>query len=119
MKKILLAIDDDLLREVYSRKLRKSKFKTFSVQTRKDIFTILNKEKIDLILLDVAIDNISGFEILEEIVKKDKDLPIFAFSTIGERELKENAIEKGAKEFVVGTEISPNELISKIKSFLK
>jgi len=44
MKKILLAIDDDLLREVYGKKLMKSDFKVFPVQTKKEIFVVLRKE---------------------------------------------------------------------------
>jgi len=45
MKKILLAIDDDLLREVCKRKLGESNFKTFPAQTKKEIFAILKKRK--------------------------------------------------------------------------
>jgi DNA-binding response OmpR family regulator len=85
MKKILLAIDDDLLREVYKRGLEKSNFKVFPVQTKKEIFDIVEKEKIDFILIDVAIENVKGLEILKEIQEKKKiKLPTIVFSTIRE-----------------------------------
>jgi len=72
MKKILLAIDDDFLREVYKRGLEKSNFKVFPVQTKKEIFDIIEKEKIDFILIDVALENVKGLEILKEIQEKRK-----------------------------------------------
>lgn len=120
MKKILLAIDDDLLREIFSRKLIKSEFKVFPAQTKKEIFEILRKKKVDLILIDVALDNISGLEVVK-IIKKEKKItsPVFVFSAIGEENLREKAIKLGVKNFIVGTETSPKELVSTIKSFLK
>jgi DNA-binding response OmpR family regulator len=120
MKKILLAIDDDLLREVYERKLMKSNFKVFPVQTKKEIFVVLRKEKIDLILIDVSIENVKGLEILKEIREKKKiDLPVIVFSVLKEEDLEERAKKLEAKEFLVGTETSPNELVKKIKEILK
>jgi DNA-binding response OmpR family regulator len=120
MKKIILAIDDDLLREVYGKKLMKSNFKVFPVQTRKEIFAALEKEKIDLILIDVSLENVKGIEILKEIREKKKiDLPVIVFSVLKEEDLKEKAKKMKAKEFLVGTEISPNELVKKIKNILK
>jgi len=120
MKKIVLAIDDDLLREVYKRGLIKSKFKVFPVQTKKEIFDVLEKEEIDLVLVDVAIENVRGLDILEEIQEKKKiKIPTIVFSALDDRELKERAKRLGAKEFLVSIEVSPDELVKKIKSFLK
>jgi DNA-binding response OmpR family regulator len=120
MKKILLAIDDDLLREVCKRKLVKSNFKTFPVQTRKEILETLEKEKIDLILIDVSIENVKGLDILKEIREKRKiDLPVIVFSTLRDEGLQERAKKLKANDFVIGTEIFPDELVKRIKKILK
>ncbi len=120
MKKILLAIDDDLLREVYKRKLEKSNFKVYPAQTKKEIFDILEKKEINLILIDVSIENIKGIEVLREIIKKRKiELPVIVFSIIKDENLREKVKKLKAKEFLVGMETSPDELVAKVKEILK
>jgi len=120
MKKILLAIDDDLLREVCKRKLVESNFETFPVQTKKEILEVLEKEKIDLILIDVSIEDVKGLDILKEIREKRKiGLPVIVFSTLRDEELQEKAKKLKANDFLIGTEILPDELVKRIKKILK
>jgi DNA-binding response OmpR family regulator len=120
MKKIILAIDDDLLRKVYGKKLAQSNLKVFPAQTRKEIFNILKKEKIDLILIDAAIEYVRGIDILKELRKNKKFLlPVIVFSVFKDEDIKEKAKKLKAKEFIIGSETSPNQLVKKIKRFLR
>lgn len=118
MKKILLAIDDDLLRKVYARVLKMANFEIFSAQREKEIFDILKKEKPDLILIDAALDGVRGLEILKKI-KKKIDLPTIFFAAFEEEGLREKATELDILDFIIGSEISPKDLVLKIKKILK
>lgn len=120
MRKILLAIDDDLLRLLYRRALEEEGFKVFGVQTEKEIFEVVDKESPDLILIDIALEGVKGIEILRKI-KEEKKLttPILLFSVIREESYLKEAQKLGVKEFILSFETSPRQLAFKIKSILQ
>jgi len=78
----------------------------------------LNNSKPDIILLDVYMPKKNGLVFLEELRKKDKDIPIIMYSSIDNDEIKIKIIDKDAKYFVSKNQ-SQEYLLSIIKNILR
>lgn len=120
MKKILLIEDDPFMIDIYSKKLREAGFE-FDLATdgKKAIEKI--KEKPDLILLDIVLPGIDGWEILER-VKKDpelKSIPIFVLSNLGQKSEVEKAMKLGADKYLIKANFTPSQVVSEIEKWLK
>ena len=120
MKKILIAINDDFTREVYSKIFRDTKFEVLETKDGKEALNLAKKEKPDIILADVALPEIGGLELLETL-KEDtltRRIPVIIFTQSERTEDRERAIELEAKDFLVGVLISPREVVLKVKAHL-
>ena len=120
-KKILIVEDDTFLQELEARKLSKEGYEILTAGDGAEGLRILKKEKIDILLLDLLLPGIDGFELLEQI-KKDKDLkeiPIVVFSNLSEEKDIEHAKSLGISEFMVKSNFTLDELVAKIKEITK
>ena len=81
----------------------------------------LNKQMPDLILLDLLLPDVDGFEILKEIREnvKWKSVPIIVFSNLSEEGDITKAKALGVTEFMVKANFTLDELAEKIKLLLK
>ena len=70
MKKILIAVDNDFARETYSQVFKEKNFEVFAEKDGKKAFDLAKKEKPDVILADVALSKMSGFELLQGLRKE-------------------------------------------------
>lgn len=118
MKKIVLAIDDDLTRLLYKESLKLGGFEIEDCEDRKKLFEILKKNP-DLLLLDLSLEGNQGFEIFQEVKKNYPQLPIFILSTFETDEFREKAKKEGAKDFFLISLTPPKELVLKIKMFFR
>lgn len=118
-KKVLLVEDDKFLSEMYSAKLAES---GFEVEAAFDGEEGLEKakEKPDLILLDIVLPKIDGFEILDRIKKDDqlKGIPVIALTNLGQKEEVEKGLKLGAADYIVKAHFTPTEVVAKIKKVL-
>ena len=80
----------------------------------------LREEKVDLVLLDLILPGVSGFEVLLEI-KRDPGLASIAViivSNFGQQDEIEKGLKLGTSDFLVKVNFSLDEIVSKIKEFL-
>jgi DNA-binding response OmpR family regulator len=121
-KKKILAVDDDLL---FLKILNEwFVFKNYQITTTnrgEEIMEILEKNKIDAIILDVMLRHANGIDILEELKKnpKTKDIPVFILSQIGEDEHRNRAKQLGAEDYLVKSNFSLKELTSKVEKAIE
>jgi DNA-binding response OmpR family regulator len=82
--------------------------------------TLAKNNKIDLILLDLLIPKLSGFEVIENLRTKgyDSDIKILVFSNMSQPEERKKALELGADGFLVKADYTPNNLVKEIKRLL-
>jgi CheY-like chemotaxis protein len=117
-KKILLVDDNELVKRVYLEKLREA---GYLVETAADGEEGLAKMKSfvpDLILTDLFMPKITGFEMIEKI-KLDpvfQAVPIIAFSDI--RVDHEDLVKRGVKHFFVKGEAQPADINAAIEEIL-
>lgn len=115
-KKILIIEDDSFLQGLASRKLRSEGYDVFGASNSTEAWKILDGMKPDLLLLDLLLPNVDGFEILKKINEKGtmKSVPIIVFSNLSEDKDIKRAKDLGVKEFMVKANFTLDELSQKI-----
>jgi len=120
-KKILIIEDDKFLRELISRKLGNEDFETLEAVDGEEGIKKIKEEKPDLILLDLILPSIDGFEVLSRM-KEDPNLssiPVIILSNLGQKEEVERGLKLGAVDYLIKAHFTPGEIIEKIKNILK
>jgi len=121
MKKILLIEDDPFLSSLLGNRLKKEGFDLLTAKSGNEAVKTLKNNTIDLVLLDLILPEKSGFEVLEDI-KSDPQVaktPVIIISNLGQEADIEKAKEFGVADYVVKAKISIDDLVKKIKDFLK
>jgi len=119
--KILIIEDDKFLRDLISQKLRKENFNTLEAVDGEEGLKTAREKSPDIILLDLILPGLDGFEILR-VLKGDKNtsqIPVIVLSNLGQKEDMDRALSGGAEDFMVKAHFTPGEIVTKIKSVLK
>jgi len=126
MKKIFIADDDPAMMALYSRAFKLSGYNIDTAvdgQEALDKLLVL-KSKPDLILLDIMMPKLSGFEVLESI-KKDADLkkvPVIVLTNLASLKSAQSDLEKvrtlGAEDIVVKSDVDPKELVRRAENLI-
>ncbi|MEK7538676.1 MAG: response regulator [Patescibacteria group bacterium] len=115
---VLVVEDDKFLRELLVRKLLAEKFTVESAIDAEGAFAILKDKKPDIILLDLILPGVSGFDILAR-VKADQataDIPVIILSNLGQKEDVDRAKSLGAQDFMVKANFTLDEIVEKVHS---
>ncbi|MEI6597108.1 MAG: response regulator [bacterium] len=117
-KKILIVEDEDALASVL---LAKFKLEGFEVQVAVNGEEGLEKIKAwqpDLILLDIIMPKMNGYEVMENLQKNDNKIPIIIISNSGQDVELEKIKKLGAIDYIIKTQINPEEVVAKAKNVL-
>lgn len=120
-QKILLVDDDLTLNQMYQERLELENYTVLSVKDGQEAINVAKKEKPDLVLLDIMMPGIDGFQVLEEL-KRDPDtmmIPVVVVTALIQETVKIKGKQMGASDFVVKSETTPAQLVSKIKEYLE
>ena len=121
MQKILLIEDDKFLRELIIKKLGNEGFEVAEAADGEEGLTRLKEQKPDLVLLDLMLPGIDGFEVLRR-AKGDNELssiPIVILSNLGQQEDVQKGVELGAADYLIKAQFTPGEIVAKIKAVLQ
>ena len=119
-EKILIVEDDKNISKLVKYNLEKAGFECTVTITGEKALEVLDKEAIDLIILDIMLPEMDGFETCKQI-KQDKKLshiPIIMLTAKGEEVDRLVGFELGADDYVVKP-FSPRELVLRVKAILK
>src|SRR3989344_4472212 len=121
MKKILLVEDDPFIIDIYSNHLKKA---GFGVDIAMDGKMALEKVKTnypDLLLLDILLPKMDGWEILKEIRsdEKTKNLKVIVISNLNQQEYANDIEQLGVIKYFLKIQSSPDEIVTAIKEILK
>jgi len=120
-KKILIIEDDKFLRELIAHKLIKEGYEISEAVDGEEGFKKVKDEKPALVLLDLILPGIDGFEVLGKM-KEDPGLssiPVIILSNLGQKEDVEKGLKLGAFDYLIKAHFTPGEIIEKIKNALK
>src|SRR3989338_7447968 len=117
--KILIVEDDPFLRELYQLKLSEEGFEVFIAQNGEEGFAVASREVPELILLDILMPKVDGYEMLKK-VKRDgrtNKIPVIIFSNLSQREEIEKGLRLGADDFIVKTSLTPLQLAARVRQY--
>ncbi|PIR58342.1 MAG: response regulator [Parcubacteria group bacterium CG10_big_fil_rev_8_21_14_0_10_35_15] len=120
-RKILIIEDDKFLRELMVRKLVNDGYEAIEATNGEEGVRTAKAEKPDLILLDLILPGIDGFESLTRI-RKDQEtanIPVIILSNLGQKEDIEKGLKLGATDYLIKAHFAPGEIAEKIASILK
>ena len=91
-----------------------------TAQSVKEAYQIIKKETVNLILLDLLMPRVSGYDFLKEIKSNEstKDIPVIIVSAVADAENRKKSIELGALDFI-NKPIDIQYFIEKIETILK
>jgi two-component system alkaline phosphatase synthesis response regulator PhoP len=123
-KTILLVEDDQILVKMYQRKFEKEGFKVLSAFDGEEGLNTLKsaQPKPSIILLDVMLPKINGFAVLEKVKKEAnfKDIPVILLTNLGgAQEDREKGKNLGAVDYLVKSDLTPNQVVEKVKEYIK
>jgi len=120
-QKVLLIEDDPFLGSLLGNRLKRDGLDVVIAKNGSEAMKSIKAEAPALILMDLILPGKSGFEIMEEI-KADPQIPkipVVIISNLGQEADIARGRELGAVEYIVKARTSIDELVSKIKSYLK
>lgn len=120
-KKFVLVIEDDkFLRELLVRKLSSEGFDVLNAIDADAAFAILSERKPNVILCDLILPGVDGFEILKRIKADPKisDVPVVILSNLGQKDDLDKAMGLGAKDFMVKANFTLDEIVTKVRSIV-
>ena len=120
-KNILIIEDDKFLRELTVQNLIKEGYDTAEAIDGEEGIKKVKTVKPDLVLLDLILPGIDGFEVLTRM-KEDPSLdqiPVIILSNLGQKDDVERGLKLGAVDYLIKAHFTPREIIDKIRNTLK
>ncbi len=119
-KKIIIAEDDKFLANAYRVKLEKGDYEVSIVEHGGKLLEQVEDFKPDLILLDLVMPVLDGFEALKELKNnnKTKDIPVLVVSNLGQQSDLNKSMELGAEDYIIKSNMSIKGVVKKIDETL-
>ena len=116
--KLILVEDDTFFQQFYAMKLQKSGYVVDTANDGEEGIAKIRANRPDVVLLDLIMPRKNGFEVLEEMAKDPelKTIPVLVFSTLGQEQDIQKAMQLGAKGYVNKSFFDFEQLLAKVKS---
>lgn len=120
-KKILIIEDEKFLLEMYQSRFEKEGYRVSTAIDGQHGLELAQKEKPDLIILDIVMPGMDGYEVIKNLKKNSqtRKIIILVFSNLGQQEEINQGLKLGADDYIVKTDLTPSELINKVERMLK
>lgn len=116
--KILLAEDDRFLRKAATARLRQRGFTILTAEDGEEALRVARAEAPDLVLLDLIMPKMQGFEVLRAL-KADPataSIPVMVLSNLGQEHDVARTTEAGAVAYLVKANLSLDELVQRVEA---
>lgn len=119
-KKVMWVEDDQFLSDLISRKLNSQGCKLLYAKTGEEALKILETETPDIVILDLLLPGISGFDVLEKIKadNRTKKIPVVILSNFSQNNEIERATKLGAERFLIKASIVLDDLVRELQAVL-
>ena len=116
-KTILLVDDEEAILEILEMNLEREGFRVLKADSGQTALVQARQGHPDLILLDVGLPDMNGFEVCQKL-RQSTDVPVIMVTARGQDEDKIHGLETGADDYVVKP-FNPKELVARIKAILR
>lgn len=126
-RRLLVVEDDPFLSDIYNTKLKQAGFDIDLAMTGEECLQKLNSEKYDLMVLDIVLPQLDGWEILTRVKEMRNNhqnpnldgLKIIILSNLGQKEEVKKGLDLGADGFMIKAHFTPSEVAEEIDKTLK
>jgi CheY-like chemotaxis protein len=120
MAKVLLVEDDNNLREIYQARLMAEGYDIVAAQNGEEALVVAKQNKPDLIISDVMMPRISGFEMLDILRNTEglKHTPVIMLTALGQSEDQKRADNLGADKYLVKSQVTLEDIVGAAKELL-
>jgi CheY-like chemotaxis protein len=119
-ERVLIVEDDRFLRRAAEAKLKQGGFSVLTAADGEEALKVACKERPDLILLDLIMPKMQGFEVLRALKKIDAtaSIPVIILSNLSQESDRTRCLEAGAVAYFVKANLSLHELVKTVESTL-
>ncbi len=112
--------DERNLLKMYDRKFTLEGFRVLQAENGKQALEIVKTEKPAVILLDIIMPELDGFQVLERLENnpETKDIPVILLTNLNQETDIARGMNLGAKDFLVKANFEPDEVVEKVKRML-
>lgn len=113
MAKIMLVEDDNNLREIYEARLQAEGYTIVSAKDGEEALVVAKAEKPDLVISDVMMPKISGFEMLDILRNTDglKEVKVIMLTALGQSDDQQRADKLGADRYLVKSQVTLEDIV--------
>jgi len=121
LKSILLVDDDLTLREMYMERFKAEGFSVEMAKDGEEAIKMATENRPNIILLDIMMPKINGLDVLKKLkdLPETKDIPVIVLTALIQDRERQEAMDRGADDYIVKSETMPGEVIQKIHSVLE
>ena len=119
-KVVLVADDDEAMSEIYAERVEAEGAIVLKAIDGADTIQKINEFHPHLIILDIMMPEMNGFEVLEKI-KKDpvsRNIPVMILTALSDTKNRARGTELGAVEYIVKSEVMPVEVLRRIRNYV-
>ena len=120
MAKILLVEDDNNLREIYEARLQAEGYTIVSARDGEEALVVAKAEKPDLVISDVMMPKISGFEMLDILRNTEglQHVKVIMLTALGQSEDQKRADSLGADRYLVKSQVTLEDIVNVSQTLL-
>ena len=100
---VLVVDDDEVNRDLLSRRLTKAGYTTHTAGSGAEAMNLINEHRYDLILLDIMMAQMDGYQVLQKVRSREayKDTPVIMISALGDAASIARCMELGANDYIM------------------
>lgn len=117
-KKVLIVEDEKLIAKPLAMKLGLSGFVVSNAYDGQEALDILTKESFDIIILDLMMPRVDGFDVLNELNKRGDTTPVIVATNLNQESDISKVLEAGVTNYYVKADYSLDEIVTKVKEML-
>src|SRR3990167_6470160 len=120
MSKVLLVEDDNNLREIFEMRLQAEGYETLSAADGEEALVVATKEKPELIIADVMMPKLSGFEMLETLraAPEMNNVKVIMMTALGQAEDKARGEKLGVVKYLVKSQVTLEDFVRVVKEIV-
>ena len=118
LARILIAEDEMSLNDLLQDALRMNGYETISAKHGLEALRLTREEKPDLVILDINMPQIDGFEVLEKLRKENNNVPVIVLTARDQKDDKATGFGLGADDFVTKP-FGLEELLMRVSAVLR
>jgi DNA-binding response OmpR family regulator len=116
---ILIAEDDAVLREVYTKKFTLSGYTIRTAENGEEVIAEIQKKEPDILVLDINMPILDGFGVLAKYPKEGRTFPIIILTNFSDEKSKVRGTELGADDYFIKSEMTIHKLLEMVETLLK